>query len=300
MTVISATRSRDHLLLARAAALLTATLWASAFVGIRAALEHYPPAHLALLRYLVAAATLLVIAPFAGIRRPAGRDLPGLLLLGSIGIAAYNILLNVGERTVTAGAASMIVNGVPVFTAVLSALFLRERLGALGWAGMAVSFTGATIIATSGQGGVRFERGAVLLILAAVALAVYSVLQKPYLRRYSPLAIAAYAIWGGALCLSAFAPGLVATVRSAPAEATLAVIYLGLFPAALAYTAYSYALSVMPAGRTASFLYLVPVLTLVIAWVWLREAPPMPTLIGGGVVMSGVALANARRRGEAK
>ena len=277
--------------------LLTAVLWASAFVGIRAALASYSPAHLALLRYLVAAAALLAIAPLARIRPPARRDLPGILLTGIIGIAAYNVLLNHGERTVTAGAASMIVNGVPVMTALLSATFLGERMGPRGWIGLAVSFVGSAIIATAGSEGVRIERGAILLLLAAAAMSVYFVLQKPYLRRYSPLEMVAYAIWGGALALLAFIPGLAAAVRSAPPSATIAVIYLGIFPAALAYVAYSYALSAMPAGRTASYLYLVPVFTIAIAWVWLREVPSVLTVAGGAIVMSGVAIVNARQRG---
>jgi drug/metabolite transporter (DMT)-like permease len=109
----------------------------------------------------------------------------------------------------------------------------------------------------------------------------------------------AYAIWGGALALLPFLPGLPAAVRTAPPSATIAVLYLGIFPAALAYVAYSYALSAMPAGRTASFLYLVPVLTISIAWVWLREVPSVLTVVGGAIVMSGVAIVNARQRGTA-
>lgn len=281
---------------ARLAAIGTATLWASAFVGVRVALPHYPPAHLALLRYLVAAGVLLVIAPLAGIRIPARRDLPGIFLTGLIGIAAYNVLLNTGQRTVTAGAASMIVNGVPVMTALLSAAFLGERMGARGWVGLAVSFTGTAIIASTAQGGFRFDRGAVLLLLAALSMSVYFVLQKPYLRRYSPLAMVAYAIWSGAICLLVFLPGLGATIAAASPGGTLAVVYLGVFPAAVAYVAWSYALSIMPAGRTASHLYLVPLLTLGIAWLWVREVPTLRTLVGGAVVMTGVLLVNARNR----
>jgi drug/metabolite transporter (DMT)-like permease len=281
---------------ARLAVLVTAALWASAFVGVRVALPHYPPGHLALLRYLVAAGVLLVVAPLAGVRLPSRRDLPGIFLTGVVGIATYNVLLNTGQRSVTAAAASMIVNGVPVLTALLSATFLGERMGARGWLGLTVSFAGTAIIASTGQDGFHFERGAMLLLLAALAMSVYFVLQKPFLRRYSPLAMVTYAIWSGALCLLVFLPGLGTSVMTAPPGATLAVIYLGIFPAAVAYVAYSYALSVMPAGRTASFLYFVPVLTIVIAWLWLREAPALRTLLGGGVVMSGVLLVNARTR----
>lgn len=291
-----AERPARALTTARTAVLVTVVLWASAFVGIRAALPHFPPAHLALLRYLIASVALVAAAPFVGVRVPSLRDLPVIALTGLVGIAAYNVLLNTGEQTVTAGAASMIVAGVPVMTAVLSAAFLGERMGPRGWLGLAVCFAGSAIIATAGQEELRFERGAVLLLLAALALSIYFVLQKPLLRRYSPLALVSYAIWGGTLYLLTFAPGLVSTVRTASTASTLAVVYLGIFPAAVAYVAYAYALAAMPAGRTASFLYLVPVVTVLIEWLWLRELPTMHTLLGGSVVMAGVLLVNARRR----
>lgn len=276
-------------------------LWASAFVGIRAALRAYSPEHLALLRYIVASGVLVAIAPVAGIRRPALRDLPGVFVTGLIGIAVYNIALNHGERTVTAGAASIIMNTVPVLTAAFSTLFLRERLGRVGWIGLIASFGGVALIALSGRTGLVFDPGAGLLLLAALAMTAYFILQKPYLARYSPLEMAAYAIWGGTLCLLVFLPGLVETIRAATPASTAAVVYLGVFPAAVAYVAYSYGLAEMPAGRTASFLYLVPVLTIGIAWFWLREIPPARALAGGVVAMSGVVLVNAgraaRRRG---
>lgn len=277
------------------AVLLAVLLWASSFVGIRAALGAYPPEHLALLRYVVASAVLLAIAPLARIRRPAWRDLPGAFLTGLIGIAVYNVALNHGERTVTAGAASMIINTVPVLTAALSTLFLRERLGRVGWVGLTVSLGGVALIAFTSGSGVRLDPGAGLLLIAALSMSVYFVLQKPYLGRYSPLEMVAYAIWSGTLCLLVFLPGLVTTIRDADAASTAAVVYLGVFPAAVAYVAYSYGLAAMPAGRTASFLYLVPVLTIAIAWLWLREVPPARALIGGVVVMGGVALVNAAR-----
>src|SRR5262245_25537549 len=123
-------------LLALAAALL---LWASAFAGIRAGLHAYGPAQLAVLRFLVASATLAVYAGIAHFRLPALRDIPGLAFTGLIGITFYNLALNYGETRVSAGAASLLIASVPIWTALFATITLHERLSVAGWAGVLMS-----------------------------------------------------------------------------------------------------------------------------------------------------------------
>ena len=69
-------------------------VWSSAFAGIRAGLRAYAPSHLALFRYLIASIVLAIYARFAHFRRPALRDIPGLVFAGSLGITIYNLALN--------------------------------------------------------------------------------------------------------------------------------------------------------------------------------------------------------------
>jgi drug/metabolite transporter (DMT)-like permease len=269
---------------------VTLVLWASAFAGIRASLKSYSPAQLAVLRFLVASLVLGAYAGLAHFRRPQLRDLPGLILTGAIGITFYNLALNYGETRVTAGAASLLIASTPIWTALLATVVLHERLTVTGWAGVLLSFAGVALIASGEGEGIHLSPQALIILAAAVTSAIYMVLQKHFLGRYSALEFSAYSIWAGTLLMLPFGGGLLETVREAPTHGTLAVIYLGIFPGALGYVAWAYVLSHGAAGRTASFLYLIPVLAIGIGWVWLGEIPNWLSLAGGVVAMAGVVI----------
>ncbi len=274
------------------AAGITIVLWASAFPGIRAALHAYTPAHVALLRYATAS---LVLAGYALIRRmrlPRWRDLPGITLLGLVGIAFYNLMLNIGEVSVPSAVASFIIASAPIFMAIEAKVLLGERLRRWGWIGIVISFSGVAVMSLGGAHGIHLDWRVLVVLLAALAQSLYSVKQKSFLTRYSAFECTAYAIWAGTAFLLFFAPGLLTEIHSAPLSATLANIYLGVFPGAIAYVSWAYALSRLPASTAASYLYLVPVVATGIAWLWLSELPAALALLGGMLVLVGVILVN--------
>lgn len=284
--------ARIEVIVTGIALLATVAFWASAFAGIRAGLVAYSPGHLVLLRFLIASAVFILYAAATRLRPPARPDLPGILVIGLCGYTGYQLALSSGERTVSAGIASLLVNTAPLFTALLAVGLLHERLRPAGWVGLSIGFAGTAIITGTDADGLRLDSGIALICGAAILHSLHFTLQKPYLRRYRPLELTAYTVWAGTLPLLGFAPGLIEAVGAAPASATLAIVYLGVFPAALANVAWAFVLSRMAASRAASYLYLAPGCAFVIGWLWLGVLPTFGAIVGGAIALAGVIVVN--------
>ena len=267
-------------------------LWSSAFSGIRSALQNYSPWHLALLRFLLASGVLLVYSVFKKVQFPNSRDIPKIILLGFLGITVYHLTLNYGEISVTAGAASLLIASTPALTALLAIIFLKEGMNRWGWAGIAISFFGVFLVTIGEGNGLQFDFGAILILVAAVSTSAYFVLQKPLLKKYDALSMTTYVVCAGTFFMLVFLPGLPQAILSAPLSSTLSVVYLGIFPGALAYVAWTQALSKAPASLVSNFLYLSPVLAIFIAWTLLNEIPSPVSLIGGSFSILGVMIVN--------
>ena len=281
--------------LAIAAAGVTVVLWASAFVGIRAAGEDLSPGPLTLARLVVAAAALGAIVLVRRERAPARGDFPLILVCGLLWFGLYNVALNAGEQRVDAGTAAMLVNVGPILIALLAGALLDEGFPRSLLTGCAIAFAGALVIgAATSERGVEAGWGAVLCLIAAVAYAGGVVAQKPLLVRVSPLQVTFLACLVGVVACLPFAPALADELSAAPGGSVAWAVYLGVFPTAIAFTTWAYALSRTTAGRMGATTYLVPPLAVLMGWAILGETPPALALAGGALCLAGVAAARRR------
>jgi len=272
---------------------VTVLMWAAAFPAIRIALVSFSPGELAFLRFAIASAALGLYWAAAGPGLPRGRDLLRVVAAGGLGITLYNLALNEGEMLINAGTASFLMSVGPVFAALLGVLLSGERMTPAGVASVGVSFIGVNLIAVVGTSGrLDFNRGAALVLFAALCQALQFVVQKPLLLRHGALAVTSCVIWAGTLLLVPFAPSALSVLPQASPGSLLALLFLALGPAALAYVTWSYAMSRFPVSRVVSFLYLIPPLSLLVSFVVLDERPTLTTLVGGSLALAGVVGVN--------
>nr|WP_250401746.1 DMT family transporter [Streptomyces cellostaticus] len=291
-----------HPLLPAAAAALTVVLWASAFVAIRSAGDAYSPGALALGRLLAGALTLGVLCVVRREGLPPRSAWRGTALSGVLWFGFYMVALNWGEQRVDAGTAALVVNVGPLLIALLGARLLGDPMPPRLLAGMAVSFAGAVTVGlsmSSGGGGASLL-GVAACLLAAGAYAAGVVSQKPALGQGSALQVTTFGCLVGAVVCLPFAGRLVSEAARAPASATLDMVYLGVFPTALAFTTWAYALARTTASRMGATTYAVPALVVLMSWLVLGEVPGALTLVGGVLCLAGVAVSRSRTAGRSR
>ena len=281
---------------ALAAASVTVVLWASAFVAIRSGGRYFDPGALALGRLLAGSLVLGAVWLARQEGWPARATWPGIVCTGVLWFGVYMVALNWGEQHVDAGTAAMIVNIGPVLIALLGGWLLREGFPRRLLAGLAVSFAGAVVVGLSESGGGRASLlGVAMCLLAAVAYATAVVSQKPALRHASALQVTTFGCLVGTVAALPFAGRLVAQVTAAPLSATLTLVYLGVFPTALAFTTWAYALNRTTAGKMGATTYLVPALVVLMSWAILGQSPTALAFLGGALCLAGVAVSRRRR-----
>ena len=288
---------------ARVAALVAITLWGVSFVATKAVLRELDPVPLIFARCVLGAGVLLAILAARGERLPGtARAWRDLALLGLIGVATH-LLLQAWALTLTSAVnTGWLIGLIPIWSALLAALFLGERLTAKKSLGFALGFAGALLVVTRGRMdasllGLPSTRGDLLVLVSTVNWAVYTILGRRILPRLGGARVAtAGALVTGAAFLAPvfFLTGGTETFAHLSPTAWMSLLFLGIGCSGVGYLLWYGALEHLEAGQVAVFLYFEPLVTLVAAAWWLGEPIGAITVLGGLVVLMGVSLVQHR------
>ncbi|HUG29308.1 MAG TPA: DMT family transporter [Candidatus Limnocylindria bacterium] len=286
--------------MAEVGVLVVMAAWAANFIVVKAANEQIPPVTFAFLRFAIAAGTLLVALKWRegsmGLPR---RDVVPILGLGAIGFGAYQILWSIALQDIPAGDSALLIATTPVITALLAVRSGADTLTPAKLGGSLLSFGGVALIVASGAG-LAFGAalvGDLLTLVAAVCWSIYTAFGAPILRRHSPLRTTAWAMVGGSIVM--VVPGLAQAIGvewgTIQPDAWAGLAFSALVPAGIANVVVFSAIRLLGPTRITAYQFLVPFIAVLFGAVFLSETVRIEQLIGGIVIVLGVAITRADR-----
>ena len=275
-------------------------VWAANFIVVKDALTLLPPVGFTMLRYALASVALLgILRWYEGGVRPPTPDTLRILVLGGFGFGLYQILWTTGLTMIPAGDSALIIASTPVLVAVLAVIAGADTLTPMKFVGAALSFLGVVVVIAAGVGisMTGSAAGSVLTLAAAACWAAYTAFAAPVLRRHSPLVLTTWATIGGTLVLippgvaQLAAPGALGPEQAEHAlQIVLAVAYSGLLAAAFANVIVFNGVRLLGPTRVITLQSFVPAMAVVLAYVFLGEPIRPAQVVGGLIIVFGVAL----------
>ena len=286
--------------------ILTMLLWGGTFIAGRVLADSVPPADAAFLRFAMAAAALAVLTRLIDgkLTLPPKKQIPTLLLLGFTGVFSYNMCFFTGLKYIEAGRASLIIALNPMAITLGAVLLFKEKLSALQYFGLVISLIGAVFVISNGDPSLIFTGGFGLgeaaILGCVISWAAYSIIGRMVLRSMSPLSSVFYSALFGALML------FLATLKNRTlAEMTdysggdwLSLLFLGIFGTAVGFSLYYQAIRTIGSARSGVFINLVPLFSILLAWLMLGETVRSSVLAGGVILLAGVYLTNRQTKSK--
>jgi drug/metabolite transporter (DMT)-like permease len=281
-------------------ALISISLWGVSFVSTKAVLVKLDPFSIIVIRFGIGALFLLSIIFIQRNRLVVSfKYIPHLIVLGVFGVFVHQVLQATALLGINASSAGWLISFSPIFTVILSMLFLHERMTIKKAMGMMLAILGVLLVTTS-RSGQSFEfhmnMGFILMLLSTLNWAVYSVLVKRLKIPYPPLVVTFYMSLIGLILTTPF------LIRNKGWESLSLLnytewshlLFLGVFVSGIAYWYWGKALEVLEASKVSMFLYLEPITTLIAAVLLLHEKVFFINVVGGLVIIFGVIIVNGQ------
>lgn len=269
----------------------TVFFWAAAFPFSKIALYHFSPNSIALFRCGIASFLLCAIGIANKIALPKKKDIPKFFLSGFVGFFLYLVFFNAGIHSLTSATSSIIIATTPIITAIASAFLFSEKIETIGWIAIAFEFLGIVTLSLW-NGDIALNRGIVWTLIASIVFAAYNLYQKQlFLEGYSSYEIVTYSLLCGTILLMLFLPQGLNELSEAPNKPLIAVLFMGIFSSAIAFSLWSKAISLAEKiSDVTNFMFVTPLLSTILGFVLLKEIPSAGTFVGGIMIMIGLLL----------
>ncbi|YCA13414.1 DMT family transporter [Bacillus sp. AK128] len=281
----------------------TAT-WGSAFIAGKFAVQSFEPATVAFLRFLGAAILLFPIMWVMDKKRikPTIKDYGLFAILGLTGIALYNIFFFLASKHAPVIKSSIFIASNPVLIVILSGLFLKEKISKNNIIGMIVALTGVAFIVTEGHFlsliRLGFEPIDFILVGAVISWALYSVIGKIVLKKFSSIVSTTYAVAFGTVMLFPFA--FIETswqdIQLASFDAWIAIIHMSVFVTVISFVMYYNGIKEVGAAKASIFINVMPLSAVIMATLFLGETFTWAHGIGAAFVLTGVYIGTSNKR----
>jgi drug/metabolite transporter (DMT)-like permease len=288
-------------LLPTLSALFAVVIWGGTFIATKIALTEVSPATIVWIRFGIG---VIVLGIMVFVRKqfalPAGKDLAYLALLGFIGVTFHQWLQATGLQTARATTTAWIVATIPIFTALLGWMVLKEKMGWVRVGGIVIAALGVLLIVSEGNLKMLFSGetgtiGDLLILISAANWAVYTILSRRELARHPAARMMFFVMLFGwlfaGLWIFGFGPGL-SEIPRLTASGWTSILVLGIFGSGLAYIAWYDALQAIPASQLGVFINIEPLVTTLLAVPMLNEPITLLTLLGGAIIILGVWMVN--------
>ncbi len=274
-------------------AFTTSLMWSLAYALTRMCTPYIPSIYIGAMRVCIAAVCLIVIAFSMKLPRPKKQDIKWFILSGASGVFLYMLCFNKGASTVTSATGNVMLAVTPAVTAIGARLIFKEKLSALQWTSIVVCFIGVVTLCVL-SGGFSVNIGLMWLSFGVLLMATFNLMQKFISKKgYPSLSITAYSFMIGAVGMLFFVPGAVPSLSAAPVYVYLLLLVLGVCCSGIAYCTWTKAFAIADkASSVSNYMFINPFIGSILGYVLIGDPIESSALIGGGIIMLGLAMFN--------
>jgi len=281
-----------------AAYVTVSIVWGSTYLGIRVALDSFAPYMLAAIRFLVAGSAFYAYLRLRGDAAPTLREWGAAAITGVLFFVVSNGLVNVAERSVSTGLASIVVATMPLWATVFSRA-MGERVSASEWLAIALGLVGVVVLnaGTELRGG---GAGALAAVVSPIAWALGSVVSRKLPLPRGAMCVATQMITGGVGSAIVSIAARDPMPHDVGVAAIAAAVYLAVFGSIIGFTAYTYLLRNTRASIATSYAFVNPVVAIALGVAFLHERLDSASGVGAAIILAAVLLVTRSKAARAE